>query len=502
MSAEAMSSPASARRTGIFAPLFERPALIGLVGVLLAFFALGGMQLLAIPHAKALDEPRHIAYAIELAEGRLPDVRSQVDLKKLHTKRIRGTKMHAAAAHPPLYYVIVGFPLKWASEGESIVSGLWVSRLLTLLMGAAGLIYAYLAAVLLVPRRREAALSAVALCAVTPAFVNVCSVVHNDALAFLTTAGLCHAVLLVLLRGPAFSAVLQVVIWGALACASRFASLLVVAPALTAVGLALLLERGRPPLLRLRNVAAFSGAALGLIAITSGWFYLHNYRMYDDVTAGKPLFVGLSRPVREAFYYHLLKLDRWELLVTDLWCRLAGGVLLGGAVALAGTLLVVAGLLAATKALATDFRPQPGTLLKDKRTFAVVFVVVAFLVMVVPIFEFYARGGNMTARYYFPVLWVLTLAVSAGYGSFKNDLVGKAVLLGACLLGLWITDLYIAEIVGNKATFAIAFAFAKAELPLPDVLACSLIACAVLGFSLLISGWQGLRARQKLESGT
>ena len=205
--------------TRVLGPLAPS-VLRGLVGVLVLFVSICGLHVLGVPPFAPLDEPRHIAYAIEVAEGKLPDVRDKVQLKKLHVRRIKGTNMMAAAAHPPFYYVLVGWPLKWSSESGDLAWGTRVSRAITVILGAAGLIYAYLAAALLVPRARSVALLGTAFCALMPAFDNVSSLVHNDSLAFLTTSALLHATLLVLLRGATVRSLVLVSVWAALAAVS------------------------------------------------------------------------------------------------------------------------------------------------------------------------------------------------------------------------------------------------------------------------------------------
>ncbi len=488
-------------RLGTLRPLAQPVARRGLLGVLLLFLGLGLMHLFGIPMFAALDEPRHIAHAIEIAEGNLPDVRDKVQLKKLHVKKIKGTRMMAAAAHPPLYYVLTGFPLKWASEGGDLTWGTWVSRAITLVLGALGLGYAYLAALLLVPGRRSLALGATALCAVMPAFDNVSALVHNDAFAFLTTSALIHSVLLALLEGPKLKTLVAVGVWAALAAATRFASLVAVAPALGAVGLLLLFGQQKPWPLRLRDALLFSAGVLALVAVTSGWFYWRNYRLYGDVTAGKALFEGLDRPVRTPFLRNVVTPHLWKTLISDLWGRLAGGVRLKGATTLSGVSFLIVGWVAALYRLARSIRAEGKQLFTSRRTAAVAFIALITACVVLPIFEFYSRGGNLTARYYFPVLWVPLLAAIIGYGGFRSPLPGVAALLFAGHLGLWSTDTYIAALAGaGKGNFAVAIAFDRAGLPWPDLVAGVLLLFIALGLALLVSAWHELRADERSEA--
>jgi hypothetical protein len=488
------------RWLGPFNPAQERHLFWGVAGVLLLFVSLCAIQLFGVRPFAPLDEPRHIAYAIEVVEGKLPDVRDKVQLRKLHVPRIKGTNMMAAAAHPPLYYVLVGLPLKWSSQGGDLTWGTWVARGITLLLGAAGLIYAYLAAALLVPKARSVALLATAFCALMPAFVNVCALVHNDSLAFLTTSALFHAVLLVLLNGPSRRSLTLVVVWGALAAATRFASMVAVAPALTAVGLKLLFGQEKPWRARVRDAALFSAAALSLIAVSSGWFYLRSYRLYGDVTAGKALFEGLRRPVRTPFIESILTPSLWAKLISDLWGRLAGGVTLGKNVTTAGTAFVVSGITVAFGRWLWLLRRGPRALFHGARAGAVAFVIVTSLCVILPIFEFYSRGGNLTARYYFPVLWVPLLAVAVGYATVPGRLAGAAALLFSGGLGLWCTELYLDKLVRGRHEFAIAQAFEGAGLPAPTLVTWLLVASTMAGIAMAVWAWLGLQAAERRVS--
>jgi hypothetical protein len=407
--------------------------------------------------------------------------------------------MMAAAAHPPFYYLLVGWPLKSSSESGDLAWGTRVARGITLLLGAAGLVYAYLAAALLVPRARSVALLATAFCALMPAFVNVSSLVHNDSLAFLTTSALMHATLLVLLRGASLRSLALVSVWAALAAATRFASLVAVAPALVAVGLKLLTMR-EPWAVRLRWAATFSVVTLALMAATSGWFYWRSYQLYGDVTAGKALFEGLRRPTRTPFIVSALTPGLWGKLVSDLWGRLAGGVTLGKDVATLGIGFVVTGLGIAAVRWLLVLRRNGRALLAHPRLGAVLFVLVTTAFVVLPIFEFYSRGGNLTARYYFPVLWVPLLAVAIGYATVPGKWAGLVALAFCTGLGLWCTDLYLQKLMRRRPGWAIERAFELAQVPAAHSTAVVLIGLTIAGAVLVAHAWWELQVEEQQQA--
>ena len=80
-------------------------------GPLLLFLAFGMVNILGVKPFQALDEPRHAAYAVVLATGRIPNIREPIPYEVLHTGRIRGTNAMVAAVHPPLYYSVVALPV-------------------------------------------------------------------------------------------------------------------------------------------------------------------------------------------------------------------------------------------------------------------------------------------------------------------------------------------------------------------------------------------------------
>jgi hypothetical protein len=107
-------------------------------GPLLLFLAFGMVNILGVKPFQALDEPRHAAYAVVLATGRIPNIRELIPYEVLHTGRIRGTNAMVAAVHPPLYYSVVALPLKLGRLLGQMDWGVRMARFLTLLMGAAG----------------------------------------------------------------------------------------------------------------------------------------------------------------------------------------------------------------------------------------------------------------------------------------------------------------------------------------------------------------------------
>jgi hypothetical protein len=165
-----------------------------------------------------------------------------------------------------------------------------------------------------------------------------------------------------------------------------------------------------------------------------------------------------------------------------------------------GTAFILVGITGALSRWLWRLRRGARALFQGPRAGAVAFVVVTSLCVILPIFEFYSRGGNLTARYYFPVLWLPLLAVAIGYASVPGRLAGAAALLFCGGLGLWCTELYLDKLLRGRQKFAIAQAFERVGLPAPSVLAWLLIASTVAGIAMVVWAWLGLQAAERRVS--
>lgn len=442
-----------------------RPA----AGPLLLFLALGTINIFGVKPFRALDEPRHAAYAVVLATGRIPDIREPLPYEALHTGRIRGTNAMIAAVHPPLYYWIVGLPLKLGSSLDQMDWGVRVARFLTLLMGAVGLIYVFLLVRLLLPEDPAMATLATAFVAVCPAFVNVSALVHNDALAFLGVTGFCHAALSILVRGNTRARAVALCGWAAVAALTRFATLLIIMPALfaTCVAIIFLSEGARSE--RVLRPAKLCGAVLATVLIGSGWFYWHNFELYGDITGGKTLLEFVRRKPRGPAVQHMLRSDLWLLLHDQLWVRLAGGVVLSNVfkqIARVFTVIAMSGLVL----WAIDQgRRLPRLDWRRPLVAAWAITLLSFACAVLPIFEFYSRGGNVSARYYFSMIWVPALLIAIGVSRWRSRKLTGSFTVGAILLCLITFAAYMRVLWPGTADrgLPLAIALETAGMPWP-----------------------------------
>ncbi len=415
----------------------DRVSWRGMAGVVLLFFALGVPQLLFVAPTVPEDEPRHAGYALEVASGRLPLVTEPLPTERLGIPPLKRTNIMAAANHPPLYYALVGPFIRWGSETGHHELGLRLARAATLAMGAVGLIYAFVTIRLLVPNRPAAAVATVACVAAMPAFINVCALVHNDALAVMTASGFGYAVARWLVADDRSRRQLGVLsAWAAAVALTRFSGLLVLAPFIALLGLGTAYKAAGSWPRRLAQGAFPVVVVVAVVAVTSGWFYARNYVLYDDVTGGKALFGVLARKPHGTLWSALWAPAVWSGLHDHIWTRLAGSVHLGASVQAAGrlwTFLGVVGLVRYAIAAPRLVRAIPP---RDLRAWTLAASAAAFGVIVLSVFAFYARGGNPTARYWFPMAWVPMLVVSLGWsGLHRRAGMAVGVVLSVVLSG-------------------------------------------------------------------
>lgn len=401
----------------------------GLVGVLLIAGALGLLNVLMVPKFRAADEPRHVAYALLLADGEWPRVTDPLPLDRLGVTRIMDSGVYMAAAnHPPLYYWIVGLPLKFAADRGNLAPGVRTARLITLAFGLTALVYVYLIGMLLVPGRPAVALTATMLTGIVPTYLNTCSIAYNDSLGVLTSVAAMHGGLSVLVRGPSRGRLAATAIWMALALFTRITGALVVGPALlaTMAGVAWHVE-GRASK-RLLRAAGIGTLLVLIIAASSGWFYWRNYRLYGDLTASAALLKLFNRRPNGTFGDLITTPGLWADMFDLLWMRLAGHVRLVTSLGLLVAIATAAPVLLLPKTLWHVAKARAlAARLREPRLWGFAVSGLALVCVIVPMFVFHARGGSLNMRYMLAVLWLPALLLALGLAAVRSPLPGQVV---------------------------------------------------------------------------
>lgn len=414
----------------------------GLFGILVVFVTFGLLHARMLQKYKPADEPRHTAYALLLMDGQWPKVSDPLPYDALQTGRLNSGNVVAAANHPPLFYWYVGPVLDKASKAHDMDNGIRRARYMVLALGAVSLVYFFRIVRLFFPKHPAIALGATAIVAMLPAFINTVSIVYNDALGILTTAGAFHGAMRLLVRGKTPWRIFVTGLWMALAVFTRLSGAFVVAPAMLVAFVALLLHTEGNAWRKLLHACGVSLAyVVGMIAV-SGWFYWRNYKIYEgDITASGQLLKLFGRRPHGTTIDLLLNGGTWEGMLNGFWGRLAGGVSLKNAVEKlvhwVCFLTLVAAPIAALR-LGRKWREA----VRDRRWIGVGGAVLAAVFILLPMYMYHAKGGNLNGRYAFAIAWFPSMILAIGLAAFRSPTFALASLGAFFAIGLYETDFY------------------------------------------------------------
>ena len=482
--------PALAKLRRLLAGIFLSPERQGLFGVLLITAALGLLNVFMLPQFKAADEPRHVAYSILLADGTWPKVTDPLPMQRLGVTKIMDSGVYVAAAnHPPLYYWLVGLPLKIGADRHNLMPGLLVARCITLALGLAALVYVFRLVKLLVPDRPAVPLVVTLFTGIIPTYLNTCGIAYNDSLGVLTTVASMHGAMSVLTLGPTRGRLIATGVWVALAMFTRVSGLFVVGPALLVVFIGMLKHTEGTKLRRLLRATGVCAAMVAGILVTSGWFYYRNYKLYGDITASAALLKLFHRKPNGEPLALLLSAKKWSNMHRALWTRLAGHVSLDTKLmAVVDAVMIAAAALSLKALFHLRSALRPRSLAGGTRTWGFAASVLTFFAVVVPMFVFHARGGNLNMRYLLPVAWVPMLILAAGLASVRSSLPS---LVGAASLGLaslFIQELYAQSLFkrGKAVDLGIAAALSQAGSRYPSSWVAALFLVFAFGLVLVL----------------
>jgi hypothetical protein len=402
-------------------------AVIGLVGVVIAFVGITSMFAFEQAPFYDSDEKAHLGYAHEIADFRLPEIERQPAVPESATQwqveraTGRDARYHAVwvANHPPLHYIATA-PLIWFAEAtDRPDGGLLLMRLANLTFAAAGVVFTYLLATELSGGMRRVGLAAAAIVALVPQGHTYFSRGLNDGLAFAAGTGLVWAGVRCLRRADRRN----LIVLGAMAtvaAGTRTATMLLALVVVGVVALNRLLRRsGEPWRTRLGAAATITAFGLGPAVVLFGWFYVRIHVLYGDFGASTFLLEHFGRRSRGSIG-HIFTQGRWW---SDLYHRTTATYPLNGWLwprfANLYAVVAIVGLVVAT------VRPRRGT---SRRAIAV--CLIAFAVITVTVAQHLAGGGNPYPRYFFPVLGVLAALAAVAFERLVPRLL-PAVVVGA-----------------------------------------------------------------------
>ena len=421
------------------------------VGCSVALFTLlAVLSAVTTPIFAPPDEASHAGYILEVAEGRLPTILTPIPsegvpgMQRALQRRDGAHKTIWTANHPPLYYALTALPAKLALDVIPGEGGLKSVRLLSVLFGAIAVMLVAALAAQLVPGRPALPVAASLLAATVPAFTHYSGILYNDSLGVLTATAALLAAVVTLRKGPSWPRLAMVAASASAAALTRSSGLVVAAVACLAVLIACWRSVPVTAGLRRRALAASGHATLvGItVAVTSGWFWLRNVRLYGDLTGSAFLLDRFKRAPDGSVLSMLLNDRFWSLQAQRFldfsYFNYAGGAMESSTVAWARWLLLIP-LAGAAAIVARRVRHR---LVPDvRRPTPVIFAWLASAVLLglieVSVAQFASAGGNIHGRYIMPALGLIAVGGALGLGSLPGGRRGiPQVGLAAVLLAV------------------------------------------------------------------
>jgi hypothetical protein len=445
--------------------------LLGLVAAAMLYIGFAALHTLGVPPYKPGDEERHVQYIVALEKhGRLPTM-----------KETRG------ATHPPLYYTLVAkTAMRGVKTTKEAVPHVWNARAISASFGLVALLYLFGIVRRLVPRHPAVAVHATALTAALPSFANNCSVVGNDGMGLATQLGMTYAALVILHDGPSWRRVAHVAFWLAVGGLVRISGIAMIPGVLLAVMGGFYFHSDRTRQRRLVAGAATAVALVGLVALTSGWFYLGNRKRLGDVSGTEAILeAGRSHPIRP-LYVVLFDPRTWFEIHDELWGKLAGNVRLGGALGSLARIFTWAslggvGVTVWRTRLWRTWRPWRSWLQGPVRfQWLVVACFVACIVL--PTLHYHSKGGGLHQRYLFGVLYVFTIGLAMA-GLFTRARVATMASVSLGLLLAFVDHFTYAAILAENVTrYPLTELLTNANATYPSLVAGFITVLAGLGF--------------------
>jgi hypothetical protein len=421
---------------------------VGVWASVAMFTLLAGFHAVTLPMFMPPDEAAHVGYALEVSHGRLPTIATRIPSQgvpgmaaalKMRDRAHRGIW---TANHPPLFYVLAALPVRLGLATAPSENGLKLARLLPVAFGALGVWLIALLAAQLVPGRPAIQVGAAAVAATVPAFTHYSGILYNDSLGFATSTATLLMAVIVLRRGPSGRTLGLLVAAAAAAALTRSSGLAVAGVATLAVligtlrrGTAIRLpDRLAAPAMR-GVVAAGLAALVPLgVALTSGWFWLRNLRLYGDVTGTSVLLDQFHREPAGSVLNVLTDPEYWSLQAQRFldfsFYRFTEYSLTASSTSWARLLVLVpAAGVAAIVIRRVRHRLAPNWRRPGDRLLAWVLALGLLGLLEVAAAEFAGAGGSIHGRYLLPGLGVLAIGTALGLGALPGGRHGAGVVV-------------------------------------------------------------------------
>jgi hypothetical protein len=424
--------------------VFADRARVGLAGVVLAFLGVASLYAFSVPGFAPADETSHVGQAYLVAKGELPRLDTATpDVVPGMALYFPTRRELYTANHPPLYYGVVGAPIRLGVATERPLLGFVAARVLTAAIAAVAALATWRMASVLLPGRRELHVLAAGLAVLLPLVPRTSGTVYNDGFALAGFAVLLAVCVELLVRGPRRGTLLLLVGAAVVVSLTRSVGLGGVAMA-AAVAVAAHLAHHEERPRWLAHGAAWAAGVVGAAALASGWFWARNQRLYGDIAGSDHNLERFGYFRKGSTFEFLSRFDLVLVVHRRIWGRMYDvrdfatgwwvwpGILF--VLVVAGGALVLAARIVRRRRLG---RPDPAIPPAPDlgRRLAWSLLVAWSAVVWVSLASYAAAGGGQHPRYLFPCLPAVAVLAAAAVGAWVRRRSGWTGVLPAVLIG-------------------------------------------------------------------
>lgn len=496
------------------------PLVTGTIGLLLVYLSLAALYTAGSPLFFRADESSNVGYAISLYSGTLPTFETPIpthDFPRLAQRLQHDVDIghdHRVtiwtANHPPLFYTLVGAPLRTGLDSGYPIVGLWVAKGMNVLAGGGVIIATVALARAMAPTRPQVALVAGAWITMIPLLISEPAGLYNDFVAALSATGALAAGAALATKGRTWPRLFAAAAWGSVAALTRVSGLLFVAVACALAALAVFKIPHLSIFERIQRLITGTGIIVVAVTTSSAWFYWRNISLYGDISGATVARNRLGMESHQSVWEVLLSSDFWSAQIGQIFLsRLLGAIdrasPLGAEItvsAFALSIMAILWLLLITVLIVPPFVLAIPAVLRHVRkrtTYRVTSTGVAILLMMscIPVVivttAFHAsHGGNPHGRYLLQALPLIAVAIAAGWTRITRTIPAHSVIvpLGVALginISSFLLFTHVRHAPGHFRSFG-DFAPIKAlmEAPAGPVIVPSAAALLIIGLPLYV----------------
>jgi len=383
---------------------------IGLLAVVVLYFAMVLYQAITLRIAGAADSYAHLDYVWQVYNGHLPTGYGyELDGRRGPSE----TERHLTAAHPPLFYALLAVII-----GPILATGDWefatvIARGVNITLGFGVLIsLAWAAWRLGGALRNQLVVVAPAMGVLVVAFIRVAGDNYNDVLVVLLSTIAITASCIILKEGPATRYLVVIVVTSVLGMASRATFIATLGLAMLAIATAIYLHRPEWSARRkIGTIAAWWVGTATIVIASIGWFYLRNQEASGSWFRSRPKQAVEAREYK-SLWYNLTNLDFYTVVPG----RLLGIREWNGLLPINYSLSLVISAVCLVGLVIWLLRGGRWKRIVASRSSVaiVVFLAVQMIALYVMQLQHATGWGNLNPRYFLPGLLITAFALAIG----------------------------------------------------------------------------------------